>query len=78
VTEDVKAIIKAVKDLTSGGNRRSNNYTLLHFVEIFRGIFFLYYSEICLNQTFLGPTFVFGIDRLNSVLFKLWVRQVSL
>ncbi|XP_071171243.1 recQ-like DNA helicase BLM isoform X3 [Mytilus edulis] len=37
VTEDVKEIIKAVKDLTSGGNRRSNNYTLLHFVEIFRG-----------------------------------------
>jgi len=65
VTEDVKAIIKAVRDLTGGGNRRSNNYTLLHFVEIFRGIFFLYYSETCLNQTFLRPTFMFGIDRLN-------------
>ena len=37
VTDDVKEIIKAVKDLTSGGNRRSNNFTLLHFVEIFRG-----------------------------------------
>jgi hypothetical protein len=23
------------------------------------------YSEACLNWTYLGPTFVFGLDRLN-------------
>ncbi|XP_048737766.2 recQ-like DNA helicase BLM isoform X2 [Ostrea edulis] len=36
VTDDVKGIIKGVKDLTNSG-RRGNNYTLIYFVEIFRG-----------------------------------------
>jgi hypothetical protein len=36
VTDDVKCIIKGVKDLTNSG-RRGNNYTLIYFVDIFRG-----------------------------------------
>ncbi|KAK3098744.1 hypothetical protein FSP39_022633 [Pinctada imbricata] len=36
VTDDVKEIVKCVKDITMNG-RRNNNYTLLHFVDIFRG-----------------------------------------
>ncbi|XP_060601355.1 recQ-like DNA helicase BLM [Ruditapes philippinarum] len=35
VTEDVKAIIRCVKDLTS--TRRNSDYTLIHFVEMFKG-----------------------------------------
>lgn len=35
VTEDVKAIIRCVKDLTSG---RNSDFTLIHFVEMFKGI----------------------------------------
>lgn len=36
VTDDVKAIVKCVQDLTVSG-RRGNNYTLIYFVDIFRG-----------------------------------------
>ena len=39
VTEDVKAIIKCVKDLTTA--RRNSDYTLIHFVEMFKGDYFL-------------------------------------
>ena len=35
VTEDAKLIIKCVRDLTSG---RKADYTLIHFIEIFKGI----------------------------------------
>ncbi|XP_053405296.1 recQ-like DNA helicase BLM [Mercenaria mercenaria] len=35
VTEDVKAIIQCVRDLTS--SRRNSDYTLIHFVEMFKG-----------------------------------------
>ena len=34
VTEDAKLIIKCVRDLTSG---RKSDYTLIHFIEIFKG-----------------------------------------
>ena len=34
VTEDAKLIIKCVRDLTSG---RKADYTLIHFIEIFKG-----------------------------------------
>ncbi|OWF37785.1 Bloom syndrome protein-like [Mizuhopecten yessoensis] len=37
VTEDAKQIIKCVRSLTSSGTGRNSDYTLLHFVEIFRG-----------------------------------------
>ncbi|XP_062613336.1 recQ-like DNA helicase BLM [Saccostrea cucullata] len=36
VTDDVKEIVKCVKDLTVNG-RRGNDYTLIYFVDIFRG-----------------------------------------
>lgn len=36
VTEDVKLIIGAVKDLTE---KRYSNFTLIHFVEMFKGKF---------------------------------------
>lgn len=37
VTDDVKEIIKCVRSITSTGGRRGSDFTLLHFVEIFRG-----------------------------------------
>ncbi|XP_060083863.1 recQ-like DNA helicase BLM [Ylistrum balloti] len=37
VTEDAKEIIKCVRSITSSGGRRGSDFTLLHFVEIFRG-----------------------------------------
>ncbi|XP_013387977.1 Bloom syndrome protein homolog [Lingula anatina] len=37
VTEDAKAIVQGVKEVTGKGGR-FNNFTLLHFIEIFRGV----------------------------------------
>ncbi|KAG8222765.1 hypothetical protein J437_LFUL007832 [Ladona fulva] len=37
VTEDSKEILRAVEQLCSGGSRWKNNFTLLHFVDIFKG-----------------------------------------
>ncbi|KAJ8304560.1 hypothetical protein KUTeg_018143, partial [Tegillarca granosa] len=37
VTEDAKLIVQCVKLLTDNNKRRGNNFTLLHFVEVFRG-----------------------------------------
>ncbi|XP_033749832.1 Bloom syndrome protein homolog isoform X2 [Pecten maximus] len=37
VTDDVKEIIKCVRSITSSGGRRGSDFTLLHFVEIYRG-----------------------------------------
>lgn len=37
VTEDCKAIVAAVDALCGKGGKWSNNYTLTHFVDIFKG-----------------------------------------
>jgi hypothetical protein len=47
------------KNLTQEFKYLRSDITRLHF----------YYSETCLNRTALGPTFLFGIDRLNLLTF---------